>query len=669
MKQLLFFLVLLCVTPIAVFSQLDKCYLWANPDQDGVVLRWTFCIDSVLPSKNYTILRKEKDQSDYSVIGTTTAVPIDKWREFSSISSKTLDTIRRLIDVSADSRKSKDIRKKAFISLQKLHLLRPEQYARIFGLYYVDTTASSKKIYDYRIEFNQQEVARLENVSLRYLEAKTVRNFQVQTLTHGVRLQWKLFNDFPRGILGYIVYKKSPETFDFVRQPQIHYVFNSTDTELIDFTIEDRNVFPGTRYTYAITPIDVFGREGLRSDTMSVIPRSSEDDKVPNNFTASFVGDSVVLTWEKPKVPLVNGYHIYRYPTNNKEEKVRITKNPITAETKSFVDKPMGQLTDFFSYVITTINNNGVESATSSEQKVALPNTAAPDMPNYLTTQGIRKGIILSWQRSKAKDVIGYELFRSESEDGEFYPVESMLVKDTFYVDILASNEKASAFWYQVRAVDRYGNKSSLTLVTPGFAVGNNTPKSVQLQDAFIKDDKVVLQWTNEQNQKTQGFWVNRYNDTAYSPITINSAFIIGNEFVDSSMLNKQQYWYEVIAVDSNFNYSQPSNRVFVDLRKTYTMKTRYVDTAYIRQDTLHLYIADGITDESVELMIELAVNSQSFSSVAVIQPFAITYFAYPIEHKEQLLTVRIRKRDGRSPWQKPEDSQTITLENIKITK
>lgn len=662
-------MIVFCVTPIAVLSQLDKCYLWANPDQDGVVLRWTFCIDSVLPSRSYTILRKEKDQSDFVPIGISTAVPIEKWKEYSPISSKTLDTIRRLIDVSSDPRKSKDIRKKAVISLQKLHLLRPEQYARLFGLYFVDTTASSKKIYDYRIEFNQQEVVELENVSLRYLEAKTVRNFQVKSMTNSVQLQWKLFNDFPRGILGYIVYKKSPETFDFVRQPQIHYVFNSTDTELLDFTIEDRNVFPGTRYTYAITPIDVFGREGLRSDTMSVIPRSSDDDKVPNNFAASFVGDSVVLSWEKPAVPLVNGYHIYRYPTNNKEEKVRITKNPISADTKMFVDKPMGQLTDFFSYVITTINNNGVESATSSEQKVALPNTAAPDMPNYLTTQGIRKGIILSWQRSKAKDVIGYELFRSESEDGEFYPVESMLVKDTFYVDILASNEKASTFWYQVRAVDRYGNKSSLTLVTPGFAVGNSTPKSVQLQDAFIKDDKVVLQWTNEQNQKTQGFWVNRYNDTSYSPITINSAFIIGNEFVDSSMLNKQQYWYEVIAVDSNFNYSQPSNRVFVDLRKTYSMKTRYVDTAYIRQDTLHLYIADGITDESVELMIELAVNTQSFTSLAVIQPYKITYFSAPIEHKEQFLTVRIRKRDGRSPWQNPEDSQTITVENTKQSK
>lgn len=662
-------MIVFCVTPVAVLSQLDKCYLWANPDQDGVVLRWTFCIDSVLPSRSYTILRKEKDQSDFVPIGISTAVPIEKWKEYSTISSKTLDTIRRLIDVSVDPRKSKDIRKKAVISLQKLHLLRPEQYARLFGLYFVDTTASSKKIYDYKIEFNQQEVVELENVSLRYLEAKTVRNFQVKSMTNSVQLQWKLFNDFPRGILGYIVYKKSPETFDFVRQPQIHYVFNSTDTELIDFTIEDRNVFPGTRYTYAITPIDVFGREGLRSDTMSVIPRSSDDDRVPNNFAASFVGDSVVLSWEKPAVPLVNGYHIYRYPTNNKEEKVRITKNPINADTKMFVDKPMGQLTDFFSYVITTINNNGVESATSSEQKVALPNTAAPDMPNYLTTQGIRKGIILSWQRSKAKDVIGYELFRSESEDGEFYPVESMLVKDTFYVDILTSNENASTFWYQVRAVDRYGNKSSLTLVTPGFAVGNSTPKSVQLQDAFIKDDKVVLQWTNEQNQKTQGFWVNRYNDTSYSPITINSAFIIGNEFVDSSMLNKQQYWYEVIAVDSNFNYSQPSNRVFVDLRKTYSMKTRYVDTAYIRQDTLHLYIADGITDESVELMIELAVNTQSFTSLAVIQPYKVTYFSAPIEHKEQFLTVRIRKRDGRSPWQNPEDSQTISVENTKQSK
>lgn len=662
-------MILFYVTPVAVLSQLDKCYLWANPDQDGVVLRWTFCIDSVLPSRSYTILRKEKDQSDFVPIGISTAVPIEKWKEYSTISSKTMDTIRRLIDVSSDPRKSKDIRKKAVISLQKLHLLRPEQYARLFGLYFVDTTASSKKIYDYRIEFNQQEVVELENVSLRYLEAKTVRNFQVKSMTNSVQLQWKLFNDFPRGILGYIVYKKSPETFDFVRQPQIHYVFNSTDTELIDFTIEDRNVFPGTRYTYAITPIDVFGREGLRSDTMSVIPRSSDDDKVPNNFAASFVGDSVVLSWEKPAVPLVNGYHIYRYPTNNKEEKVRITKNPISADTKMFVDKPMGQLTDFFSYVITTINNNGVESATSSEQKVALPNTAAPDMPNYLTTQGIRKGIILSWQRSKAKDVIGYELFRSESEDGEFYPVESMLVKDTFYVDILASNEKASTFWYQVRAVDRYGNKSSLTLVTPGFAVRNSTPKSVQLQDAFIKDDKVVLQWTNEQNHKTQGFWVNRYNDTSYSPITINSAFIIGNEFVDSSMLNKQQYWYEVIAVDSNFNYSQPSNRVFVDLRKTYSMKTRYVDTAYIRQDTLHVYIADGINDESVELMIELAVNTQSFTSLAVIQPYKVTYFSAAIEHKEQFLTVRIRKRDGRSPWQNPEDSQTITVENTKQTK
>lgn len=651
------------------FAQLDDCFLWANPVQDGVTLRWTFCIDSVLPSKPYSILRKEKGQSDFIQIGTTNAIQIEKWKEFSTISSKSVDTIRRLVEVCSDSRRPGDIRKKAFTSLQKLHLLRPEQYSNLFGLSFVDTTASSNNIYDYKIEWNEKELSSLENVSLRYLEAKTVRNFQVAPLTNAVRLQWKLFNDFPRGILGYIVYKKSPESFDFIRQPQVHYVFNYKEADLVDFTIEDRNVTAGKRYTYAITPIDVFGREGLRSDTMSVTPRSTDDDKIPTNFIASFVGDSVMLTWEKPTVPLFSGYHIYRYPTNNKEEKVRITKEPLSADTKNFVDKPLGLLTDYLSYVISTISTTGVESSTTSEQKVSFPNTAAPDMPNYLTTMGIRKGIILSWQRSKAKDVIGYELFRSESEDGEFFPIEPMLVNDTFYVDIIPTNEENSTFWYQVRAVDMYGNKSSLTLITPGYAVGKSTPKPVQLQDAFVKDDKVVLQWNPDNTANSRGFWVNRYNDTTYSPITINSAFIIGNEFIDSSMLKQQQYWYEVIAVDSNYNYSQPSNRVLVDLRKTYSTKTRFIDTVYIISDTLHLYLAKGYTDESLELMIELSVNSLPFTSIAVIQPQKTTYLGIPIQPKEQVLTLRIRKRDSRSPWQKPEDSTTITLEHLKQNK
>ncbi len=664
MKHSFAFLILFLFVPSFATSQIEDCYLWANPDQDGIILRWTFCIDSVLPSNSYSVLRREKNQSDFREVGNTNAIQAAKWKEYSNISANTLDTINRMVEICSDSRRPGDIRKKAYKSLQKLHLLRPELYSRLFGLSFTDTTALSNKTYDYKIEYNGKELSTLENISLRYLEAKTVRSFQVFPLRNAIRLQWKLFNDFPRGILGYIVYKKSPNTIDFIRQPQVHYVYSVTNSELFDFSIEDRNVIAGNRYTYAVTPIDVFGREGLRSDTMSVVPRSEDEEKIPNNISISFIGDSVLLTWEKPLIASFSGYHIYRYPSENKEEKIRITKNVLSADTKSFVDKPMGILTDYLSYVITTISQNGVESSSAAEQTVLFPDNIDPDMPSFITTYGIRRGIVLSWQRSKSKDVVGYELFRSENEEGDFYPVELDMVKDTFYVDIIPSNQENTTFWYQVRAVDKNGNKSSLTLVTPGYVVSKNAPKPVVLNDAYIRDNKVVLHWNASSKDVNRGFWVNRYNDTTYSPITINSAYIIGNDYIDSSLLKKQQYWYEIISVDSNYNYSLPSNKIAVDLRYSTASNSTLIDTVIVELDSVRIFFTNETINADIEFLVELSKNKSEFEALSVVKPQGTKFYTFPINQKNQVLVLRIRKRDSFSPWQKPEDSYTITILN-----
>ncbi len=178
------------------------------------------------------------------------------------------------------------------------------------------------------------------------------------------------------------------------------------------------------------------------------------------------------LKWSKPFLNLSNknikgisGYHVYRHVQASKDseavkEFTRLNQAAILVEY--FEDQGTG--TDgSYSYYVTTINSDNIESDASGTVTVNMTDIYPPDPPANLAVFKAENHLYLTWEAVKDKDLSHYIVYKRaaadrEKEEGEFKPL-SDKVTDHYYQD--TGVEKEVTYFYYVTAVDDKGNESS----------------------------------------------------------------------------------------------------------------------------------------------------------------------------------------------------------------
>jgi fibronectin type 3 domain-containing protein len=78
----------------------------------------------------------------------------------------------------------------------------------------------------------------------------------------------------------------------------------------------------------------------------------------------------VILSWTASTTPGVLGYDVYRGTTSGGESSTPLNSSPINGITFTDSNVTAGQA---YYYVITTVNSNDAQSASSSETSVTVP--------------------------------------------------------------------------------------------------------------------------------------------------------------------------------------------------------------------------------------------------------------------------------------------------------
>jgi hypothetical protein len=514
-------------------------------------LRWFVSKSHCLPNEGYTILRKKHGAPMIHQIVGYVQSHQEKNTQFTSEEQKIADTL-----MSYMNKMSKETISEPLIewSLQYLQCVSPDIVASALGLQFTDTTVRAGIQYDYRIDIGTTTIATISNISTHTSLQPKVNTFNVEELSYGNRVTWDTDHDSKQGIVRWLLIRKQLNVIDTVAMiPKVlthssSKLYEYEDTEVLN---EDGNV------TYSIIPIDYWNTIG-KSYSMTIKSRR----KAPRLPTTNFISfqstkRNILLKWTPA---MTYGYRIYRQFGGEKN----IVAHQIDRTVTSYIDTIRSPVSYSARYFIACLDSIGREGELSMPIDVPIDDEIPPITPRYVIVQPKQGMFELMWAHSTDQDKAGYEIARSLGKDQNFYVITHTPVKDSIYLDSAVQSLKSGKFIYRVRTVDIFGNTSDwsegILVSMPDLSV----PMAPLMTEIKASDKSIELRWQRVAELDLAGYWVNRTDDTLFTPITLNEELLPreNTQYNDTLIKAGILYFYEVVSVDSSLNISAPSIRL-----------------------------------------------------------------------------------------------------------
>ncbi|MBI3258686.1 MAG: fibronectin type III domain-containing protein [Ignavibacteriae bacterium] len=473
----------------ATFSQtLLKPRLWIESADGTVMLRWTFPNDNPLPKEGFTVLRKKHGSLvQFQPIATV------KLSLESMINSPERDTLSRLIGILSNQNSSTSEKVSLGLTLNLLLFSKPNIFFPALGLQYIDTSARLANNYDYSIAVGNEPIVTVENFLPSASQTITPpEQFTAKPVNYGSRLSWKITGSSARGIAGWKVYRRDETNgvFHAVNRQVLALFFD--EGYPASYLFEDDNLINGKQYEYSVTAYTVFGRESERSQPVQLIPNANAPLMPPSVVAALAAADSVLISWATSADKRIRGFHVYRGLP--RKPPVRLTDKQLSEKAKQYTDRPRAIPSPTVAYSLTSLDSAGNESERSFEHSVPVPDNMPPDAPQFFVAQGERGRIILSWSRSQAIDIEGYQIGRSLKAGGEYSLITGVII-DSLFADSVPASSGKTAFWYKLRAVDLHGNRSNWTAATLGKIPDIIAPPAPAISSIKNGDRLITLEW------------------------------------------------------------------------------------------------------------------------------------------------------------------------------
>ena len=213
----------------------------------------------------------------------------------------------------------------------------------------------------------------------------------------------------------------------------------------------------GNSYTYEIEVTDRKKRKSTVSDAISI--EFMRAPSPPKNVSAEAGDERVTLTWDSPlltedgkKIRNLGAYHIFR--SSSAGEYADTPFSQVPASQTYFVDTTVKNRETYY-YVVRALASQSSESGSSksSSEVSATPlDISAPEAPGGLVGVYLDDTVNLHWNQVPTADFAGFNVYRSNSPDGEFQKLNDELVRKSSYSD--ETVEVRKRYYYYVTALD-----------------------------------------------------------------------------------------------------------------------------------------------------------------------------------------------------------------------
>jgi len=251
-----------------------------------------------------------------------------------------------------------------------------------------------------------------------------------------------------------------------------------------------------TTYYYAISAYSPYGDEGVKSEPVSAT--TSDPPAIPAGFEGKgWQANKVPLKWEDHTDENVRGYLIYRAEAEEgpflqiaKIKGREKTSYVDGGESGMFTKKKKLKSSHLYFYKIQAYN--WVDSKSEMSEVISVMTRPAPAPPENLKAAENRpREIPLSWRKNPDIKVKSYQIFRSDTENGEFKKISEVPAEKSYFLD--KALKDGITLFYKIRTIDKDKLEGEFSEVI--FATTKKPPEVVEGLKWTVQDNEWLLQW------------------------------------------------------------------------------------------------------------------------------------------------------------------------------
>lgn len=378
-----------------------------------------------------------------------------------------------------------------------------------------------------------------------------------------VSLSWSKTDNFEK-FTSFIIERSDDNGTSFNRINETPFVFMTPET------IESENVFfadsltaNNQLYIYRVKGLSPFGIESPPSDTVHVIGKPSPIPARPSIQTIQEIETGkLTITWEFPDQfnSLIDGFDIYR---SNRRNGVytKINSVPNMPTNRTFVDDNPN-IMNF--YQIKGLDSNGYELESFAALGQILDETP-PAPPTGVTGGAAPNGVVtLHWAANTDDDLMGYRVYVSNHNEGEFMQITTTWIKDTFFHHPINLNNLGEFIYFKVKAIDFRENYSaySETIQVARPDIIPPSPPSVTQFEATMSGVKIHWLGSSSKDVVKHQLQRKRTDENSWAVLYDSDSDDFTKNYLDAEASFRYTYQYRVMAFDE-VNL-QASSRIMV---------------------------------------------------------------------------------------------------------
>ena len=363
----------------------------------------------------------------------------------------------------------------------------------------------------------------------------------------------------------------------------IDAIQNNEYAKFLGILYEDKSVQKGVRYEYKVCKITNTNSEEIVSVSDFFVAGNPVKIIPPQNIEAKKHEKKVEFKW-KIEVERYYAVNVFMGMKKDLSDQKLMTPTPLMV-TK--VKNPKGVMewpSVFYQkdslkkkvpyyFQFTAIDYFNQEGPKSEVFEIIPPDETPPHSPENFSLEVKDFTFSLKWNSVKSKDLMGYNIYRSTSDKLPFVKVNATLLKakDTVFTNIVS---KPGAYYFYVASVDSSLNEGKSAKLTKE-AFDNIPPNAVKNVTAKVEPGKIMLSWQANTEGDLLGYIVlsadnmkrgkDHNKEPHFSPMITKP--IQSTEFIAIKPKDiKNEFLYKVIAIDTNFNRSAPSEIAKVKL-------------------------------------------------------------------------------------------------------
>lgn len=386
---------------------------------------------------------------------------------------------------------------------------------------------------------------------------------------------------------------------------------------------QDKTVSRGAGYEYKVAIIKN-GVEVSSGKSKQLIAGDYKPLVPPKNIEVKLGKRRAKFKW-LPEPDRYFGVHIYRTASDSAGE-LQITDRPLMpsqVERNGVVAFPEWLFKDVdlkeertYTYRLAAVDYFGQLSTFSENYSIAVPDSTYPIAPDFLKGNTSPKKVDLKWLPGTSLDMVGQRVYRANEKGEAFKPIHDDLLTrfDTAFIDKVESGN----YYYYVTSVDDAGLESRSNMIfVRVLDIEPPAPPSALV--ATSDTGEVILKWTASPSKDVMGYRVFRSIRPKETDefVLVNTVPVATTGFIDIHPDNvRNPFNYRVVALDSGYNMSVPTEVVQVQLPDVYPPEAPFLRDVIITGGQIEVRWEPVSTEELKGFNVQRGIGDSVYQTI-----------------------------------------------------